>query len=179
MHSVASSKTIARFQCHAVPSPIFIWIATSSRRTTTKRRGGRQSKRSQSFNNTTCRTYLRVLCLSACLVRPSVLSVCHRGSALSLPPTLSLSLSSRSLPSLSLSLSLSLFRSVMTNQHSNKKPPRWILYQRMGEKDFISFRDSLGWASPFACKHHCVNRWCKKGISACVGLHAVNEGFRL
>ena len=108
MHSVASSKTIARFQCHAVPSPIFIWIATSSRRTTTKRRGGRQSKRSQSFNNTTCRTYLRVLCLSACLVRPSVLSVCHRGSALSLPPTLSLSLLSLSSLSLSLSLSLQL-----------------------------------------------------------------------
>ena len=108
MHSVASSKTIARFQCHAVPSPIFIWIATSSRRTTTKRRGGRQSKRSQSFQNTTCRTYLRVLCLSACLVRPSVLSVCHRGSALSLPPTLSLSLSPLALFPLSLSLSLSL-----------------------------------------------------------------------
>ena len=104
MHSVASSKTIARFQCHAVPSPIFIWISTSSRRTTTKRRRRRQPKRSQSLNNTTCRTYLRVLCLSACPVRPSVLSVCHTGSALSLPPALSLSL--LSLSSLSLSLSL-------------------------------------------------------------------------
>ena len=112
MHSVASSKTIARFQCHAVPSPIFIWISTSSCRTTTKSRRRRQSKRSQSFNNTTCRTYLRVLCLSACPVRPSVLSVCHRGSALSLPPTLSLSLSLSPLAlfpfSFSLSLSLSL-----------------------------------------------------------------------
>ena len=48
------------------------------------------------------------------------------------------------------------------------------LYQHRGREVFIGFRDYLGWTSPFACRRHCVNRWCEKRVSVCVGLRAVS-----